>query len=70
MRKFIVWTGKIGLNGTIRPSTSLGAVDTLDEAVEVARKWRERIAALNRPCEPRCVITTYGAQKIVGSVPA
>ena len=69
MKKFIVWTGK-AINGTVHPSCSLATADTIEEATGKARDWQEYVTRhypTRRACH--CVITTYGQQKIIASVP-
>jgi hypothetical protein len=70
MKKYIVWTGKMDTLGTLWPSCSLGTADTIEEAAEKGREWQQRVhrSYPGRKAGP-CVITTYGAQKIVGAVP-
>ncbi len=67
---FIVWTGRMDSMGTLWPSCSIGTAKSVEEAADKGREWQERVHRHYpaRKAGP-CVVTTYGAQKIVSGVP-
>lgn len=67
MNKFIAWTGRMDSLGTLWPACSIGSARTVEEAIESAREWQHRVLIIGRTCN-HCIITTYGAQKIVAGV--
>ena len=70
VKAYIVWTGRMDSLGTLWPSCSLGTADTIEEAADKAREWQERVHRMEPVRKAgACVITTYGAQKIVAGVP-
>lgn len=70
INSFIAWTGRMDSLGTVWPSCSIGSARSIEEAANIAREWQERVHR-NYPGRRagHCVITTYGAQKIVSGVP-
>ncbi len=65
--KYIVWTGRNDYSGVICPSGSIGCAETLNGAIETAQRELARLRAIGRPLFA-CVITTYGAQRLIASV--